>query len=314
MAPAISRSLLPSSSSKLNSKRENIVKRKFACSFSGCGKCFSRSEHLQRHALNHKDGDNTCLRCMTHFRRRDLLDRHMARHKEKDDKAGGEGLGFLATRKKLYRNAEGKIVNARRPPCVYELVKRRQVCRSQKEEAKPMAMIENGSQVASGYVLEKLNEHKDEELSQNLWQEMAVLPSPPTSEVDSETFKPDSRDAISDNFETSYENPWHFVNHNLPELYSPYTVLGRQPEYSASPVWASQQFQSFMGAMGETTSEDLFRIDMGLYEWQAWNNQVIMSRYRDDRDDSFEEKRRQWPTNPAAPQGGIIRRGFTMSS
>lgn len=45
------------------------------------------------------------------------LDRHMIRHKEKDDEAGGEGLGHLATRKRLWRDANGNIVNARRPYC-----------------------------------------------------------------------------------------------------------------------------------------------------------------------------------------------------
>lgn len=50
-----------------------IGKKKFCCSFAGCGKSFSRSEHLHRHALNHKDGNHTCLRCRAHFRRRDLL-------------------------------------------------------------------------------------------------------------------------------------------------------------------------------------------------------------------------------------------------
>jgi hypothetical protein len=49
------------------------AKKKFACSWQGCGKSFSRSEHLHRHALNHKEGNNTCLRCAAHFRRRDLL-------------------------------------------------------------------------------------------------------------------------------------------------------------------------------------------------------------------------------------------------
>jgi hypothetical protein len=39
----------------------------------------------------------------------------MIRHKEKDDEAGGEGLGHLATRKRLWRDANGNIVNARRP-------------------------------------------------------------------------------------------------------------------------------------------------------------------------------------------------------
>lgn len=39
----------------------------------------------------------------------------MIRHKEKDDEAGGEGLGHLATRKRLWRDNNGNIVNARRP-------------------------------------------------------------------------------------------------------------------------------------------------------------------------------------------------------
>ena len=43
------------------------------------------------------------------------IDRHMIRHKEKDEEAGGEGLGHLATRKRLWRDANGNIVNERRP-------------------------------------------------------------------------------------------------------------------------------------------------------------------------------------------------------
>lgn len=39
----------------------------------------------------------------------------MARHKEKDDEAGGEGLGHLATRKRLWRDADGKVIQGRRP-------------------------------------------------------------------------------------------------------------------------------------------------------------------------------------------------------
>lgn len=39
----------------------------------------------------------------------------MVRHKEKDDEAGGEGLGHLATRKRLWRDAAGNIINGRRP-------------------------------------------------------------------------------------------------------------------------------------------------------------------------------------------------------
>jgi len=51
----------------------------------------------------------------------------MARHKEKDDEAGGEGLGFLATRKRLWRDADGNIVNCRRPYTQEHQAKRRQI-------------------------------------------------------------------------------------------------------------------------------------------------------------------------------------------
>jgi Zinc finger, C2H2 type len=74
MAPASTRSASISSTSTASSKSGfTDPKKKFACSFPDCGKSFSRSEHLHRHALNHKDGNNTCLRCRAHFRRRDLL-------------------------------------------------------------------------------------------------------------------------------------------------------------------------------------------------------------------------------------------------
>jgi hypothetical protein len=39
----------------------------------------------------------------------------MVRHKEKDAEAGGEGLGRLQTRKKLWRDSTGAVVSKRRP-------------------------------------------------------------------------------------------------------------------------------------------------------------------------------------------------------
>lgn len=47
--------------------------KKFACAFDGCGRAFTRSEHLQRHLLNHTAGESTCERCRAHFKRKDLL-------------------------------------------------------------------------------------------------------------------------------------------------------------------------------------------------------------------------------------------------
>ena len=44
-----------------------------------------------------------------------LTDRHVARHKEKDEEAGGEGLGRLQTRKRLWRDSTGAVVTNRRP-------------------------------------------------------------------------------------------------------------------------------------------------------------------------------------------------------
>ncbi|KAH8800825.1 hypothetical protein F5884DRAFT_808950 [Xylogone sp. PMI_703] len=86
------------------------VLKKFSCTFPGCNKGYSRSEHLQRHALNHEDGGSTCERCSAHFKRPDLFELHLKRHKERDDKADGEGLGNLRTRKKLRRDAKENIV------------------------------------------------------------------------------------------------------------------------------------------------------------------------------------------------------------
>ncbi|GAD99297.1 conserved hypothetical protein [Paecilomyces variotii No. 5] len=81
-----------------------------ACDFPGCGKSFTRAEHLRRHALNHQQDDNSCERCGVHFTRPDLLGRHMMRHAKRDEEAGGPGLGVLETRKRTRRAPDGTIV------------------------------------------------------------------------------------------------------------------------------------------------------------------------------------------------------------
>jgi hypothetical protein len=40
-------------------------------------------------------------------------DRHMARHRQKDAEAGGDGLGVIESRKKLWRDRDGTIVSKR---------------------------------------------------------------------------------------------------------------------------------------------------------------------------------------------------------
>ncbi|KAG9239301.1 fungal-specific transcription factor domain-containing protein [Amylocarpus encephaloides] len=92
---------------------QNGQRKKYDCKHENCDKSFSRSDHLQRHTLNHSTGSSTCPRCSLHFQRPDLLDRHMDRHKQKDDEAGGYGLGVMETRKRLWRDSEGNIVTKR---------------------------------------------------------------------------------------------------------------------------------------------------------------------------------------------------------
>ncbi|KAF7563752.1 hypothetical protein G7046_g400 [Stylonectria norvegica] len=85
--------------------------KNFACDHDGCGKRFTRLEHLNRHALNHTAGQATCSRCRAHFKRPDLLARHMDRHREKDEEAGGKGI--LNTRKRSWKEFDGSVVEKR---------------------------------------------------------------------------------------------------------------------------------------------------------------------------------------------------------
>jgi len=54
--------------------------------------------------LNSLDGTDVCK------------DRHMLRHQQKDEEAGGEGLGVVCTRKRLWRDPDGNIVTKRPRP------------------------------------------------------------------------------------------------------------------------------------------------------------------------------------------------------
>ncbi|KAK4540020.1 hypothetical protein LTR36_009836 [Oleoguttula mirabilis] len=90
--------------------------KRHPCEWPGCGKAFNRSDHLQRHMLNHGPEDSSCPRCSAIFKRQDLLDRHIARHRQKDEEAGGEGLGVVSTRKRMWRDADGNVVEDRPRP------------------------------------------------------------------------------------------------------------------------------------------------------------------------------------------------------
>jgi len=344
MSPTSSRSSSISSASSSSSKFSDGIKKKFGCTHPGCGKSFSRSEHLHRHALNHKDGNNTCLRCSAHFRRRDLLDRHMTRHKEKDDEAGGPDLGILATRKRLWRDSDGNIVNARRPSYTQEGAKRRSISSQSRREnstystattsdendgltlmsaALPSPMSRAGSSSSSTIVVDtgsprylenEEGPEKLEELNQDSWLEMDHLPSPPISESSSTQSAAQSpRADLSSELDSLYEDSWPVMHHGLPQIVNNSPVLGRQSEYPASPSWGPQPFQTFMGAMAELPYDDIFKPETGLYDWQAWNSQVLMSRCREEKFDPFEERKREWGSSYPG-QDGIFRRGFGLGT
>ena len=78
------------------------------------------------------------------------IDRHMARHKEKDDEAGGEGLGVLATRKRLWRDTDGNIVNARRPSYTGEQGSKRRMVTKSSHERKDSKLGEHERKMSLG--------------------------------------------------------------------------------------------------------------------------------------------------------------------
>jgi len=275
-------------------------------------------------------------RCVTNASH---LDRHMARHKEKDDEAGGEGLGVLATRKRLWRDTDGKIVNARRPSYSQDGAKRRQLSRSERKGsssseddrklvhgqsvlssfASPtMPMSRNGSTASSTIVVdtkgarfqERDTSQKQEDLEQDSWMRLSALPSPPTSDS-SNTSAAHSPIAEMAELDTLYEDTWPTMHEGLPQIVNNSPVLGRQLEYPESPSWGPQPFTTFMGAMAEQPYEDIFKPETGIYDWQAWNNQVLMSRCRDEKFESFERKR-EWGTFPS--QDGSFRRAYGMGT
>jgi len=262
------------------------------------------------------------LRCSAHFRRRDLLDRHMARHKEKDEEAGGEGLGILATRKRLWRDSNGNIVNARRPSYTQEGSKKRQTGRVEKKlrnipmekrmttrgqallnslPSPTIPMTRNSSRTSSTIVVDtgKFEYPDPEEISKmedDAWMDIRTLPSPPLSSepsLESATHSPsvELSEELSDMDGLYEEAPWS-LHDGLP----PIDEMSPQQSELPTPVWSShpQPFQTFMGSMAELPYDDIFKPETGMYDWQHWNSQVLMSRCREEKYDPLEDKKLEW--------------------
>lgn len=152
----------------------------------------------------------------------------MARHKEKDDEAGGEGLGVLATRKRLWRDAEGNIVNTRRPHRQVG-AKRRQMAAN--EKAKNEAAEVNA----------------------------VAPPSPPTS-IPSTTSNTQGPEPVLAEPEPS-RSEWP------PLEVDPMLSGGEHSDsldFLCNASWGSQpQFQTFMGATEDLPYDDIFKPDTG---------------------------------------------------
>jgi len=246
----------------------------------------------------------------------------MARHKEKDDEAGGEGLGVLATRKRLWRDANGNIVNARRPSYTQEGAKRRQINRVEKKPRttpveRKMTMTTRGqthlkallsptipmsrhsSSSSSTIVVDTRETRKFEypdpeepqKMEEDSWIDMTALPSPPLSGGSGSNSEGQSPPAELSDLDALYEEATWPLHHGLPHIEESSPEL-EQSEF-VTPTWAGQPqpFQTFMGAVGELPYDDIFKPETGMYDWQHWNNQVLMSRCREEKYDPLEERK-----------------------
>ncbi len=163
-------------------------------------------------------------------------DRHMIRHKEKDDEAGGEGLGILATRKKLWRDANGNIVNAPRP-YHQEGTKRRQL--TAKYES-----LESGT-------LEQNDPSKSN---------VAVPPSTPTS-------LPGTRDIQDEQIGGSgaLKDDWAPMGGNNTQLHDDRDAS----DFLCNASWGSEPFQGVIGASSDLPYDDMFKPDTGMSRLQS---------------------------------------------
>jgi len=272
----------------------------------------------------------------------------MARHKEKDDEAGGEGLGVLATRKRLWKDANGNIVNARRPSYTQEGSKRRQISRVEKKtrittgERKmmtrgqalmnalpsptspttPMSRNRSAASAKSTIVVDtgKYEYPDPEEIQHKMeddsWLEIGALPSPPLSEPSLHSAAPTPSADLSEDLshlDGLYE---HDSWHGLPPVEDSSPRLEHaQPEF-AIPSWSSQPqpFQTFMGAMADLPYDDIFKPEAGMYDWQQWNNQVLTSRCREEKYDPLEERKLEWGGSSYPGHEASFRRTFGLGT
>ncbi|TAQ86552.1 hypothetical protein B7494_g5110 [Chlorociboria aeruginascens] len=243
-------------------------------------------------------------------------DRHMIRHKEKDDEAGGEGLGILATRKRLWRDANGNIVNARRPSYTQEGAKRRQMDRGDGRTSRLLlgpkqtmptnqyslslrhspvfSEAEKGSgcspipiNIGVARYTEKLGQ-----LSHGLVIDPALgtpLPSPPLSESSMFSVRPTPSPSEIQELDGIYEETWA-VNERYPEVH-PAMQDRESLEYMNNPSWSNQLFQSTI-VPAPIPQYHMMKQEPHIYGWQPYG--PVMSRCREEKFEATEMKRPEW--------------------
>ena len=265
----------------------------------------------------------------------------MARHKERDNEAGGEGLGVLATRKRLWRDATGNIVNARRPSYTQEGSKKKQISRVEKNPrinpiekrmttrgqallnalpspTSPTIPMSRNSSRSSTIVVDTREVRKYEypdpdevhKIEEDSWIEMGALPSPPMSGSNSEAHSPS--DELSD-LDGLYEEASWPLHNGLSQIEEFRPALEQSDFITTSWSNQPQPFQTFMGAMAELLYDDVFKPESGIYDWQHWNNQVLMSRCREEKYDPLEERKPVWGSSYPGQEMGF-RRNFGLGT
>jgi len=177
----------------------------------------------------------------------------MARHKEKDDEAGGEGLGFLATRKRLWRDSDGNIVNCRRPYSQEHQIKRRQLGGS------PEAAVRRRSSVGN----------KIEEQEPNAAPLSPPISIPSTASVSGAgTYSHDHiHDGIGGSGGILENGPMLQETWNVDPMLSATSTAVDDFDFLCNSGWANQarpnSFETFMGPGSDLPYDDLFKPDTG---------------------------------------------------
>lgn len=137
------------------------------------------------------------------------------------------------------------------------------------------------------------------------WLGTSTLPSPPESgdsepSLNSEAQSPSAE--LSD-LDGLYEEASWPLHDGLPEIESSSPDTEHSP-YLSSPTWGQPQpYQTFMGAMAELPYDDIFKPETGMYDWQHWNSQVLMSRCREEKYDPLEERKLEWSSSYPGQDG-----------